>query len=99
MVDVGGKAETAREAVAEGELRMLPSTLQAIMEGSVPKGDVIACARLAGIMAAKETSRLIPLCHNIALSEVAVDIAPRGDSVLGIEARARTVGRTGVEME
>lgn len=99
MVDVSGKPDTVREAVAEGRVRMQASTRAAILQGDVPKGDVLACARLAGIMAAKETPRLIPLCHPLALSEVAVDISPEGDDALCLRVRVRTVGKTGVEME
>lgn len=99
MVDVSSKGETVREAVAEGRVTMRPSTLRRIVEGGMPKGDVFACARIAGIMAAKETSRLIPLCHALPLSAVEVEITPDGDDALAIRCRARTVGRTGVEME
>lgn len=99
MVDVSGKPESEREAVAEGRIRLRPQTLALVVEGRLPKGDVLACARIAGIMAAKETSRLVPMCHPIALSEVVVDIEPDGDDALRIRSRVRTVGRTGVEME
>jgi cyclic pyranopterin monophosphate synthase len=100
MVDVGGKAETLREAIARGAVHMRPSTLQMIVDGSAPKGDVLATARIAGIMAAKRTSELIPLCHPLMLSQVALEIQPgaSGDS-LDIEATVRTTGKTGVEME
>ena len=100
MVDVGGKAETVREATAEGHVRMMPETLAAIMAGNAKKGDVIGTARLAGIMAAKKTADLIPLCHPLALSKVTVDI--REDSALPglrVTATVRLTGRTGVEME
>lgn len=99
MVDVGGKPETVREAVAEAIVRMRPETLALVCGGQMPKGDVLACARIAGIMAAKETSRLIPLCHPLPLSEVAIDIAPHDADALRVQARVGTVGRTGVEME
>jgi cyclic pyranopterin phosphate synthase len=100
MVDVGGKAETARMARVTGSIRMEKSTLDAIIANTVAKGDVLGVARLAGIMAAKRTSDLIPLCHPIALTDVQVSLEPDA-SLPGIrvEAVARTVGRTGVEME
>ena len=98
MVDVGGKAETRRVAVAAGRIRMNPEALAAIRDGAVPKGDVLAAARIAGIMAAKKTAELIPLCHPLALDAVTVDFALADDAV---EARASASlsGRTGVEME
>ncbi len=98
MVDVSAKDVTAREAVAEGFITMSADALTAIREGAAKKGDVIAVARVAGIMAAKKTSELIPLCHSIALSKVTIDIdfAAQGVRVL---ATARTSGQTGVEME
>ncbi len=100
MVDVGGKDDTAREAIARGVVRMQPETLRMIVEGDAPKGDVLATARIAGIMAAKRTSELIPLCHPLMLSKVTVDIRPlSADSILEIEATVRTTGKTGVEME
>lgn len=100
MVDVGGKDETDRRARAEAFVRMAPETLALIEDEAVPKGDVIAAARLAGIMAAKRTHELIPLCHPLALSAVAVDIAEdAGLPGLHIVAEARLRGRTGVEME
>jgi cyclic pyranopterin monophosphate synthase len=98
MVDVGGKAATAREAVAEGVIRMLPATLKLIVEGGHKKGDVLAVARIAGIMAAKKTAELIPLCHPIALTRVEVELTP-GDNAVHCRAVAATVGPTGVEME
>ena len=100
MVDVGEKAETAREAEARGAVVMLPETAELIKSGAAAKGDVLAVARLAGIMAAKRTSDLIPLCHPIPLtsSEVHFEWADSG-STLVIRAVARTVGKTGVEME
>lgn len=100
MVDVSAKPETARMARASGSIRMLPATLAAIQENSLKKGDVLAVARTAGIMAAKRTSDLIPLCHPVALTDIQIDIRP--DTALPglrVEATARTFGRTGVEME
>lgn len=100
MVDVSAKAITAREAVAEAYVVMDAATLDAILQGGLPKGDVIATARLAGIMAAKRTSDLIPLCHPLALSSVTVEIsADRELPGLRIEAAVRIADRTGVEME
>src|SRR5688500_17156373 len=98
MVDVGGKAETARSAVATGRIRMSSQALAAVREGSGPKGDVLAAARIAGIMAAKKTGELIPLCHPLALDAVSVDFAFE-DSGVRATARASLTGRTGVEME
>ena len=100
MVDVGAKAETERTAIATGAVLMAPETLQAILSGNAKKGDVIAVARLAGIMAAKKTHDLIPLCHPLALTKVAVEIEP-DESLPGlkVEALARVTGKTGVEME
>ena len=98
MVDVSAKTATKRVAVARGFVRMKPSTVQMIAEGKVPKGDVFATARLAGIMGAKQTSNLIPLTHPLALTSVAVDLEAKEDGV-AIEARAECVERTGVEME
>jgi cyclic pyranopterin phosphate synthase len=100
MVDVSGKAETAREAVAHALVRMRPATLRAVQRGNAPKGDVLGVARTAGILAAKRTPELIPLCHPLRLTrvEVSFDARPaRGE--LAIEARVRTVDKTGVEME
>lgn len=100
MVDVGDKDVSAREAVAEGTITMRPETLALVIEGTAPKGDVLATARIAGIQAAKRTSELIPLCHPIALGAVQVTFEP--DAATGrlrIEARARATDRTGVEME
>lgn len=100
MVDVGEKAETLREAVARTYVSMSESTLRLIVDGALPKGDVLATARIAGIMAAKRTSELIPLCHPLMLSHVAVILQPAADAAaLEIEATVRTHGRTGVEME
>lgn len=100
MVDVGDKAETVRIATAEGQVRMLPETLALILAGNAKKGDVIGTARIAGIMAAKRTHELIPLCHPLLLDKVAVEIAP-DESLPGlrVEATVRVSGRTGVEME
>ena len=100
MVDVTGKAPTARLAVAEGVVRMTPATLALVREGRADKGDVLGTARLAGIMAAKRTAGLIPLCHPLPLSAVAVDLVAE-DAIPGlrITAAVRTSGQTGVEME
>lgn len=100
MVDVGEKAESARMARVTGHIRMEAATLRAIAENGVRKGDVLGVARLAGIMAAKRTADLIPLCHPLPLTDVSVSFA-LDDSLPGVrvEAIARTVGRTGVEME
>ena len=100
MVDVSGKVDSARMARATGSIIMAPATLAAIVANSTPKGDVLLVARLAGIMAAKRTSDLIPLCHPIPLSDVAVTLtADAGLPGVRAEAVARTVGKTGVEME
>ncbi|RRR69974.1 MAG: cyclic pyranopterin monophosphate synthase MoaC [Candidatus Viridilinea halotolerans] len=100
MVDVGAKAVTQREAIARGQVVMQAETLQLIMSGNLPKGDVLAVARVAGIMAAKRTPELIPLCHSLLLTHVAVTLNPdpAGHALL-IEATVRTSGQTGVEME
>jgi len=98
MVDVGGKPQTARSATATGRIRMSPEALTAVREGSGPKGDVLAAARIAGIMAAKKTGELIPLCHPLSLDAVQVDFAFEDDGVRAT-ARASLTGRTGVEME
>ena len=100
MVDVGAKDETQRVAVAEGVVIMKPETLAMILEGNAKKGDVLATARIAGIMAAKKTHELIPLCHPLMLSKVSIDIDP-DDALPGlvIRATARVTARTGVEME
>lgn len=98
MVDVGGKAETARIAVASGRIRMSEAALSAIRDGNAPKGDVLAAARIAGIMAAKKTAELIPLCHPLALDAVTLDFAFEDDAVRAT-ATASLTGRTGVEME
>ena len=100
MVDVGDKAVTSRTAVARGEVRMQPRTLGAIRDGNVPKGDVLAAARIAGIMAAKRTPELIPLCHTLLLSKVAVEFElDEAASRVVITATVRCNGQTGVEME
>ena len=100
MVDVSGKAVTRREAVARGEVRMQPSTLAQIAAGALPKGDVLAVARLAGIMAAKRTAELIPLCHQLPLAHVDVELTPDAKAAcVRIEGHARVEARTGVEME
>jgi cyclic pyranopterin phosphate synthase len=98
MVDVSAKAETVREAVAEGDVRMNAAARRAIRTGSVTKGDPLQIARVAGLLAAKKTSDLVPLCHSLPLTHVDVDLAPRAWGYR-IVARAGTVGRTGVEME
>ncbi len=98
MVDVSAKAVTARAATAEGRIAMQPATLAAIRDGLVGKGDVLAVARIAGIMAAKRTADLIPLCHPLPLSGVEVALDLEGDSVR-VTATARTTHTTGVEME
>lgn len=100
MVDVGDKPVTAREAMARGRVRMTAATLAKALAGDSKKGSVHAAAQIAGIMAAKKTSDLIPLCHPVALSSVAVDIATdESANALVVTARARTSGQTGVEME
>lgn len=98
MVDVGGKAATARSATAAGFIRMAPATLAAVRDGSGPKGDVLSAARIAGIMAAKKTGDLIPMCHPLALDAVAVDFAFE-EGGIAVTARASLTGKTGVEME
>ncbi len=99
MVDVGDKAETARTATARGAVIMAPETLAMIVEGKAKKGDVLAVARLAGIMAAKRTPDLIPLCHPLMLTKVTVDLTPAPPDRVEIEATVKLTGRTGVEME
>ncbi|MEN9384936.1 MAG: hypothetical protein RI959_498 [Pseudomonadota bacterium] len=100
MVDVGAKASTRRVAVAQGRIAMLPSTLALITEGTAKKGDVLGVARLAGIMGAKRTADLIPLCHPIALTRVTVEFEVLPDDfAVQCRATAETVGPTGVEME
>ena len=100
MVDVSAKDATEREAVAQAVVQMQATTLRLIVENGLPKGDVLATARIAGIMAAKRTSELIPLCHPLLLTSVKVEFMPNlADGALRIEARVRTTGPTGVEME
>jgi cyclic pyranopterin phosphate synthase len=98
MVDVAGKDVTHRRAVAEAFIAMKPETLAMIVEGRAPKGDVMAVARVAGIMAAKRTSDLIPLCHPLPLTHASVDLEP-GEGCIRVIATAETDGKTGVEME
>ena len=100
MVDVSEKAVTERIAVAEGRVRMSAETLDLVMSGNAKKGDVLGAARIAGIMAAKKTSELIPLCHPLPLTRVAVEFVPdAAASAIAIEVTAETLARTGVEME
>src|SRR5438132_3108233 len=100
MVDVSEKAATERVATAEGRVVMTAKTLDVVLAGNAKKGDVIGTARLAGIMAAKRTHELIPLCHPLAVAKVAVDIVPdRGLPGLKVPATVKVTGRTGVEME
>ena len=99
MVDVGDKAETARTATAKGAVIMAPETLAMIVDGKAKKGDVLAVARLAGIMASKRTPELIPLCHPLMLSKVTVDLTPSPPDRVEIAATVKLTGRTGVEME
>ena len=100
MVDVGAKRETAREAIAEGRISLQPETLALVLAGKTAKGDVLGVARVAGIMAAKKTSDLIPLCHPLALASVTIDFEPEvNTSSVLIRATVRLDGKTGVEME
>lgn len=100
MVDVGAKPDTERTAVAGGTVYMQPETLRLIREGAIKKGDVLTIARIAGIMAAKRTSELIPLCHPIPLTKIDVELTlDETASAVRIQATARTIGKTGVEME
>ena len=100
MVDVTGKDDTVREAVAKGSVRMKPETLALIQSGGVPKGDVLAVAQVAGVMAAKRTHELIPMCHPLLLSAIDVRLEPdEKESAIQITATVRTTGKTGVEME
>ncbi len=100
MVDVGSKDETQRTAIAEGHIKMRPETLETILSGDAKKGDVLGVARIAGIMAAKKTHELIPLCHPLLLTKVSVDIEPDHSLPgLRVTALARVTGKTGVEME
>jgi cyclic pyranopterin phosphate synthase len=99
MVDVSGKAETKRSAKASGQVRMKPETAALVRDKALAKGDVLEVARLAGIMAAKRTGHLIPLCHPLPITSATIDFAWPAPDVLAIEASIRVVGRTGVEME
>jgi cyclic pyranopterin phosphate synthase len=99
MVDVGGKPVTARRAVASGAVFMRPETLALITSGEIAKGDVFAAARIAGIMAAKKTGELVPLCHPLGLDSVEVELEATGPGTLRITATASVTGKTGVEME
>ena len=100
MVDVGAKAETEREAIAAGRVLMQPETLRLLRAGNLPKGDVLSTARIAGIMAAKRTADLIPLCHQLALTKVAVEFEfDEPAAAVEITATVRCKGQTGVEME
>jgi len=100
MVDVTAKDDTVRESVAKGSVRMKPETLALIQSGGVPKGDVLAVAQVAGVMAAKRTHELIPMCHPLLLSAVDVRLSPdEKESAVQITATVRTTGKTGVEME
>jgi cyclic pyranopterin phosphate synthase len=100
MVDVSGKAVTERVAVAEGRVVMARATLDLVLAGDAKKGDVLGAARIAGIMAAKKTHELIPLCHPLALSKIEIDVAPEPDSSgLRVRATVKLAGKTGVEME
>ena len=98
MVDVSGKAETVRQAIATGRISMTAQAARAIAEGSAAKGDVLAVARVAGIMAAKKTAELIPLCHPLPINRVSVDLEVEAEAVIAT-ATVVTQGRTGVEME
>ena len=99
MVDVGGKAVTDREAVASARVKMKPETLNLILQGGIPKGDVFSAARIAGIMAAKRTHELIPLCHPIPLSAIDIRVEVAGDTEVLLYASVKTTWQTGVEME
>ena len=99
MVDVSQKADTVREAIARGRVLMKPETLKLVKANEIKKGDVLAVARVAGITAAKRTPDLIPLCHTILLDNVSVDFDLSGDDCIEITARAKSTGKTGVEME
>jgi cyclic pyranopterin phosphate synthase len=100
MIDVGGKPDSEREAVAKGTVRMQAATFKMLLDGALPKGDVLAAAQVAGIMAAKQTPGLLPLCHPLLLSEVKVDLAlDARNKAVNITATVRNTGKTGVEME
>jgi cyclic pyranopterin monophosphate synthase len=99
MVDVGAKEVSARRAVARAELRMRPATLRALRDGTTPKGDVLAIARIAGIQAGKRTHELVPLCHQVQLTSLQIELSLHGRDRVRIEATALAADRTGVEME
>ena len=99
MVDISPKAETEREAVATGGVRMLPQTLAKIKQMEIKKGDVLSVARVAGIMAAKKTPELIPLCHTLLIDEVTIDFDFVGDDFIRVTSKVKCTGKTGVEME
>jgi len=99
MVDISQKEDTEREAVARGRVVMKPTTLEQIRSVGLKKGDVLATARIAGIMAAKKTPDLIPLCHPISIDRITVEFDLSGDDFIGITARVKSTGKTGVEME
>lgn len=100
MVDVSGKGDSAREAVAEGRIRMLPATLQLVKQGMLSKGDVLGVAQVAGVMGAKATWQLIPMCHPLLLTGINIEFSlDEADSAIGIAATVKTTGKTGVEME
>ncbi len=100
MVDITGKGDAQREAVAKGMVRMKPSTFELLKKGSMPKGDVLAVAQLAGIMAAKQTPNLIPLCHPLLIGDVKVELdLDEGNSAVEITTTVKSIGKTGVEME
>jgi len=99
MVDIGQKGDTEREAVARGRVMMQPTTLEQIRSAGLKKGDVLATARIAGIMAAKKTPDLIPLCHPILIDRITIEFDLSRDDSVGITARVKSTGKTGVEME
>jgi cyclic pyranopterin monophosphate synthase len=99
MVDVSEKPASARVAIAEGVVRMTPSTLDLVLSGNAKKGDVLGAARIAGIMAAKKTHELIPLCHPLAIAKAEIAIEPHGADALRVRASVKVTGQTGVEME
>lgn len=99
MVDVSAKAVTHRRAVAEALVHVSAAVRDEVLRGTLPKGEALAVARIAGIQAAKDTARLIPLCHSVPLAHVGVEFEPHGDAAIRITAEARTVASTGVEME
>ena len=99
MVDVSQKGDTEREAVARGTVMMKPTTLEQIKTAGLEKGDVLAVARIAGIMAAKKTPHLIPLCHPVLISNIAIEFDLSGNDSIGITTRVKSTGKTGVEME